>query len=149
MMLKERTNRWARLKLLFVVPVMGGALYAFAQPEVKEDLGLNTVREVLQSKTGEDQDIFKFVDDEMEAYYNRSPKNAELKYKIRERQTHIVKVDANGQLTLNNKTIAKEDLKEVLKKQWWNISAWQKKSITVQRIKWEGSCFLLILLKNR
>lgn len=78
-------------------------------------------------KTGEDQDIFKFVDDEMEAYYNRSPKNAELKYKIRERQTHIVKVDANGQLTLNNKTIAKEDLKEVLKKQWWNISAWQKK----------------------
>ncbi len=44
------------------------------------------------------------------------PKNAELKYKIRERQTHIVKVDANGQLTLNNKTIAKEDLKEVLKK---------------------------------
>lgn len=49
-MLKERTNRWARLKLLFVVPVMGGALYAFAQPEVKEDLGLNTVREVLQSK---------------------------------------------------------------------------------------------------
>lgn len=116
MMLKERTNRWARLKLLFVVPVMGGALYAFAQPEVKEDLGLNTVREVLQSKTGEDQDIFKFVDDEMEAYYNRSPKNAELKYKIRERQTHIVKVDANGQLTLNNKTIAKEVLKEVLKK---------------------------------
>ena len=95
---------------------MGGALYAFAQPEVKEDLGLNTVREVLQSKTGEDQDIFKFVDDEMEAYYNRSPKNAELKYKIRERQAHIVKVDANGQLTLNNKTIAKEDLKEVLKK---------------------------------
>ena len=116
MMLKERTNRWARLKLLFVVPVMGGALYAFAQPEVKEDLGLNTVREVLQSKTGEDQDIFKFVDDEMEAYYNRSPKNAELKHKIRERQAHIVKVDANGQLTLNNKTIAKEDLKEVLKK---------------------------------
>ena len=116
MMLKERTNRWARLKLLFVVPVMGGALYAFAQPEVKEDLGLNTVREVLQSKTGEDQDIFKFVDDEMEAYYNHSPKNAELKYKIRERQTHIVKVDANGQLTLNNKMIAKEDLKEVLKK---------------------------------
>ena len=116
MMLKERTNRWARLKLLLAVPVMAGALYVFAQPEVKEDLGLNTVREVLQSKTGEDQDIFKFVDDEMEAYYNRSPKNAELKYKIRERQTHIVKVDANGQLTLNNKTIAKEDLKEVLKK---------------------------------
>ena len=75
MMLKERTNRWARLKLLFVVPVMGGALYAFAQPEVKEDLGLNTVREDIAIENAEkDQDIFKFVDDEMEAYYNRSPK---------------------------------------------------------------------------
>ncbi len=35
-MLKERTNRWARLKLLLAVPVMAGALYVFAQPEVKE-----------------------------------------------------------------------------------------------------------------
>ena len=34
-MLKERTNRWARLKLLLAVPVMAGALYVFAQPEVK------------------------------------------------------------------------------------------------------------------
>ena len=30
MMLKERTNRWARLKLLLAVPVMAGALYVFA-----------------------------------------------------------------------------------------------------------------------
>lgn len=117
MMLKERTNRWARLKLLFVVPVMGGALYAFAQPEVKEDLGLHAVPEVLQLKTGGgDQDIFRFIDDEMEAYYKRSSKNAELKYKIREGQAHIVKIDVNGQLTLNKKTISKENLKEVLKK---------------------------------
>ena len=149
MMLKERTNRWARLKLLFVVPVMGGALYAFAQPEVKEDLGLNTVREVLQSKTGEDQDIFKFVDDEMEAYYNRSPKNAELKYKIRERQAHIVKVDANGQLTLNNKTIAKEDLKEVLKKTMVEHKRLAKEKYNSAEDQVGGSCFLLILLKNR
>ena len=117
MMLKERTNRWARLKLLLVVPVMGGALYVFAQPEVKEDLGLHVVPEVLQLKTGGgDQDIFRFIDDEMEAYYKRSPKNAELKDKIREGQAHIVKIDVNGQLTLNKNTISKENLKEVLKK---------------------------------
>lgn len=118
MMLKERTNRWARLKLLFVVPVMGGALYAFAQPEVKNDLGLNAVQEVLQSKPdGGDQDIFQFVDNESAAFYNSSPKNAELKYRIRQRQAHVLVVNDNGQLLFNNKPIVKENLKEVLKKQ--------------------------------
>lgn len=38
MMLKERTNRWARLRTLLVVPVMGSALYIFAQPAVKQIL---------------------------------------------------------------------------------------------------------------
>lgn len=36
MMLKRRTNSWARLKLLLFVPVAAGTLMAFAQPEVKE-----------------------------------------------------------------------------------------------------------------
>lgn len=49
MMLKERTNRWARLKLLFVVPAMAGAIYAFAQPEVKENLVMTTEGSTPQS----------------------------------------------------------------------------------------------------
>lgn len=36
MMLKKRTNSWARLKLLLFVPVAAGTLIAFAQPEVKK-----------------------------------------------------------------------------------------------------------------
>lgn len=36
MMLKKRTNGWARLKLLLFVPVTAGTLMAFAQPEVKK-----------------------------------------------------------------------------------------------------------------
>ncbi len=36
MMLKKRTNNWARLKLLLFVPVAAGTLIAFAQPEVKK-----------------------------------------------------------------------------------------------------------------
>ena len=39
MMLKRRTNNWAHLKLLLFVPVAAGALYAFAQPEVKKTVG--------------------------------------------------------------------------------------------------------------
>lgn len=35
MMLKKRTSKWARLKLLLFVPVAAGTLYAFARPEVK------------------------------------------------------------------------------------------------------------------
>lgn len=36
MMLKKRTNSWARLKLLLFVPMAAGALIVFAQPEVKK-----------------------------------------------------------------------------------------------------------------
>lgn len=38
MMLKRRTNNWARLKLLLFVPVAAGTLYAFARPEVKKTM---------------------------------------------------------------------------------------------------------------
>ena len=117
MMLKERTNRWARLKLLFVVPVMGGALYAFAQPEVKNDLGLNAVQEVLQSKPeGGDQDIFQFVVNESDAYYERMKKAGKKTDRVFERQVHIVNIEDDGRLTLGKKEIAKKDLKEALKK---------------------------------
>ena len=43
MMLKKRTNRLARLKLLLFVPVVSGTLYAFARPEVK-----NAVEQVVK-----------------------------------------------------------------------------------------------------
>ncbi len=58
MMLKERTNRWARLKLLLVVPVMGGALYAFAQPEVKEVP--RQIQSELQQKEADDYSSLMF-----------------------------------------------------------------------------------------
>lgn len=36
MMLKEKSNNWARLKLLMVLPLLILTLYAFARPEVKQ-----------------------------------------------------------------------------------------------------------------
>lgn len=48
MMLKKRTNRLARLKLLLFVPVVSGTLYAFARPEVK-----NAVEQVVKPQVCE------------------------------------------------------------------------------------------------
>lgn len=39
MMLRKRTNNWARLKLLLFVPVAAATLMVFAQPEVKKTAG--------------------------------------------------------------------------------------------------------------
>ena len=58
MMLKERTNRWARLKLLLAVPVMAGALYVFAQPEVKEVP--RQIQSELQQKEADDYSSLMF-----------------------------------------------------------------------------------------
>lgn len=55
MMLKERTNGWARLKLLIVVPVAMGAMYVFARPEVK-DMPEKTVP-VISQESNEPQDL--------------------------------------------------------------------------------------------
>ncbi len=38
MMLKEKSNKWARLKLLLLLPVASLTVYAFARPEVSESL---------------------------------------------------------------------------------------------------------------
>ena len=48
MMLKKRTNRLARLKLLLLVPVVSGTLYVFARPEVK-----NAVEQVVKPQVCE------------------------------------------------------------------------------------------------
>ncbi|MDD3037173.1 M56 family metallopeptidase [Bacteroides sp.] len=71
MMLKERTNRWARLKLLLVVPIMGGAIYAFAQPEVKRTL-TPIVEEVAQKQQEDNYwELMNYFSNEEDAYRNR------------------------------------------------------------------------------
>lgn len=57
MMLKRRTNNWARLKLLLFVPVAAGTLYAFARPEVKKTVGqaINASASVKQNSVQESE----------------------------------------------------------------------------------------------
>ena len=58
MMLKKRTSKWARLKLLLFVPVAAGTLYAFARPEVKrtaDSLMKPQVSEPVKAATSPDE----------------------------------------------------------------------------------------------
>ena len=68
MMLKKRTNRLARLKLLLFVPVVSGTLYAFARPEVK-----NAVEQVVKPQVCEPlQDAVRLDERELlEQYFAR------------------------------------------------------------------------------
>ena len=102
MMLKERTNGWARLKLLLFVPVMVGALYAFAQPEVKEKLA-QVVPEVKQEKVEEYVSLMKFFKKEEETYYERvygtkTPRDIIIK----EKQVHKLLVNSKNQVLFDN-----------------------------------------------
>ena len=72
MMLKRRTNNWARLKLLLFVPVAAGTLYAFARPEVKETVGqaINASASVKQNSVQESEL------QQLEAFFTRKANDA-------------------------------------------------------------------------
>ena len=72
MMLKRRTNNWARLKLLLFVPVAAGTLYAFARPEVKKTVGqaINASASVKQNSVQESEL------QQLEAFFTRKANDA-------------------------------------------------------------------------
>lgn len=109
MMLKERTNQWARLKLLLFVPVMAGTLYAFAQPEVKESLSKITP-EITQERPQSYLELSRLLRQEEETYNLRrfGKKNREL---VRKFQVHKLLVNANNQILFNGNALTKENLK--------------------------------------
>ncbi|WP_455585313.1 TonB family protein [Bacteroides sp.] len=59
MMLKEKSNPWARLKFLYVLPLAALAVTAFAHPEISEKVGeisavkVNDLVAIVEAKTGE------------------------------------------------------------------------------------------------
>lgn len=72
MMLKRRTNNWARLKLLLFVPVAAGTLYAFARPEVKK-----TVEQVINSPVSVKQDSVQEGElQQLEVFFKRKAEDA-------------------------------------------------------------------------
>ena len=60
MMLKEKSNPWARLKYLYVLPLAAIAVTAFARPEISEKMEeisavkVNDLAEIVQEKVLQD-----------------------------------------------------------------------------------------------
>ena len=114
MMLKERTNRWARLKLLFVVPVIGGALYAFAQPEVKEVP--RQIQSELQQKEADDYSSLMFFFKEGGERYSKLVNGAYPPSKIKARQVHSLFVNKQNRVMFDNDVCSVDELKSTIVK---------------------------------
>ena len=137
MMLKRRTNNWARLKLLLFVPVAAGTLYAFARPEVKKTMGqaINTPVSVKQNPVQESEL------QQLEAFFERKAEDAvggKKEYQI-ENPTgtfHSFFVNMNNKMMLNQELIKEYDvetlsvrLKDLLRKEYRKVANTDKKWI--------------------
>ena len=136
MMLKRRTNNWARLKLLLFVPVAAGTLYAFARPEVKKTMGqeINTPVSVKQNSVQESEL------QQLEAFFERKAEDAVggKEYQI-ENPTgtfYSFFVNMNNKMMLNQELIKEYDvetlsvrLKDLLRKEYRKVANTDKKWI--------------------
>ena len=138
MMLKRRTNNWARLKLLLFVPVAAGTLYAFARPEVKKTMGqaINTPVSVKQNSVQESEL------QQLEAFFERKAKDAvggKKEYRI-EKPTgtfYSFFVNMNNKMMLNQELIKEYDvetlsvrLKDLLRKEYRKVTNTDKRLIS-------------------
>lgn len=103
MMLKQRTNRWARLRLLLSVPVAAGTLYAFARPEVKENL--ETVVAAVQQSEPETLDQLKAYFNEKTNAYEKSIRQQDGSVVVREAQTHMFRVNGENRILFDTEYI--------------------------------------------
>ena len=113
MMLKERTNRWARLKLLLAVPVMAGALYVFAQPEVKE-VPRQIQSELQQQELDDYSSLMLFFKEGGERYSKLN--GAYPSFKIKARQVHPLIVNKQNRVMFDNDVCAVDELKSTIVK---------------------------------
>ena len=114
MMLKERTNRWARLKLLLAVPVMAGALYVFAQPEVKEVP--RQIQSELQQKEADDYSSLMFFFKEGGERYSKLVNGVYPPSKIKARQVHSLFVNKQNRVMFDNDVCSVDELKSTIVK---------------------------------
>ncbi|KAA5270933.1 M56 family metallopeptidase [Bacteroides faecis] len=124
MMLKERTNRWARLKLLLAVPVMAGALYVFAQPEVKE-IPQQIQTEIQQDKADDYVSLMIFFRKEEEKY-SKLVNGSNPPSRVKEKQAHQLLVNADNKVLFDGKFISMDELKSAIIKNL--LKSWEESS---------------------
>lgn len=98
MMLRRRTNNWARLKLLLFVPVAAATLMAFAQPEVKR-----TVEQVVKPESVKQMSGSQDEWDLLEQFFARKKKDAlgevtDMDRTLREKDLHHLFVNIKNQI---------------------------------------------------
>lgn len=113
MMLKERTNGWARLKLLLFVPVMAGTLYAFARPEVKETF-VQTVPGLHQKQAMDYQTQSKLLRNEEEVY-NLRKFGKKVAPATPENRMNQLLMNARNVMLFDGDYVLKENLKDKVK----------------------------------
>lgn len=114
MMLKKRTNGWARLKLLLFVPVMAGTFYAFAQPEVEETFAQVLPDRAQQEKSRDYRALSKLLKAEEDAY-NLRVFGKRKEVNVREAQVHSLLMNAENKLLFNGEYVTKGNLKDRIK----------------------------------
>lgn len=123
-MLKERTNRWARLKLLLAVPVMAGALYVFAQPEVKE-IPQQIQTEIQQDKADDYVSLMIFFRKEEEKY-SKLVNGSNPPSRVKEKQAHQLLVNADNKVLFDGKFTSMDELKSAIIKNL--LKSWEESS---------------------
>lgn len=135
MMLKRRTNSWARLKLLLFVPVATGTLYAFARPEVKK-----TVEQVMEPVSVKQELVQRSELEELEAFFERKSEPIVAR-KEGKRNDRLIGTFSNFFVNMNNKMMLNgefvnnvEDLsaslKDILRKDYQKAAKENKNTIS-------------------
>lgn len=100
MMLRRRTNNWARLKLLLFVPVAAATLMAFALPEVKKTVE-QVVKPESMKQTSSPQEEWELL----EQFFARKKQDA-LKEQVskagKSGETHAVFINMRNQVMVDN-----------------------------------------------
>ncbi len=129
MMLKRRTNNWARLKLLLFVPVAAGTLYAFARPEVKKTMEqVMTPVEVKQGSIPQSELV------QLEDFFKRKAEDAvggKKSYRIENPMgvSHRFFVNMNNKMMLDNESIKEYDVETLSAKLTASLRKEYKESV--------------------
>ena len=123
MMLKGKSNNWARLKLLLLVPVGLIVLNAFARPEVNRQLETLIQSKDKDTPLDEQQDLKEFFKTELDKYVNDTVITASADktsaFLKKNTNMHELFMNANSVVLLNyDKMLSIEELPPVLQEQF-------------------------------